>query len=125
MDVKTSEEKVDLLQKSLVEQRWELQGSITEIGSRMTDFKLEIQLAHLRIKQKMAIYFAVTLFVMVILIKALAVALQEWHDVLNRRTRLSFIRPHWRCNGNFKEFCPSECSRSHPRLSISHIRISF
>ncbi len=55
MDVKTSEDKVDLLQKSLVEQRWELQDSIADIGSRMTDLRLEIQLAHLRIKEKMAI----------------------------------------------------------------------
>ena len=76
MDVKTSEDKVDLLQKSLVEQRWELQDFISDISNRMTDLRLEIQLTHLRIKEKMAIYFAVTLFVMVILIKALAVALR-------------------------------------------------
>jgi hypothetical protein len=74
--MKTSEDKVDLLQKSFVEQRWELQDSIAEIGSRMTDLRLEIQLTHLRIKEKMAIYFVVTLFVMFILIKALALAVQ-------------------------------------------------
>lgn len=60
-----------------MEQWWKLQDSIAEIGSRMTDLKLEIQLAHFRIKEKMAIYFAITLFVMVILVKALALALQR------------------------------------------------
>lgn len=39
--------------------------------------RLEIQLAHLRIKEKMTIYFAITLFVMVILVKVLALALQQ------------------------------------------------
>lgn len=77
MDVKASDDKVDLLQKSLVEQRWELQDSIADIGSRITDFRLEIQLAQLRIKEKMAIYFAIMLFVMVILLKVLAVALRS------------------------------------------------
>ena len=75
--MKISEDKLDLLQKSFVEQRWELQDSIAEIGGRMTDLRLEIQLAHLGIKEKMAICFAITLFVMVILIRALAVALQQ------------------------------------------------
>lgn len=35
--MKASEEEVDLLQTSLVEQRWELQDSIADISSRMTD----------------------------------------------------------------------------------------
>ncbi len=44
---------------------------------RIMDTRREIQLALIQIKEKMAIYLAVILFVMVILVKALAFALQQ------------------------------------------------
>ena len=77
MDMKTPEEKLDLLQKSLVEQGWELQGSVADIGAGITDLKREIGLAFIQIKAKMTIYLAIILFAMVILVKALAYALQR------------------------------------------------
>jgi hypothetical protein len=70
-------EKVDLLQRTLVEQGWELQDSLGGIGVRITDLKRDIQLPLIQIKEKMAIYLAVILFVMIILVKALAFSLQH------------------------------------------------
>jgi len=72
--MKTTEEKLDLLQKSLVERGWEIQSSVDEIGARITDLRREIGLALIRIKGKMTIYLAIILFAMVILVKALAQA---------------------------------------------------
>ena len=48
-----------------------------DIGTRIIDLRREIQLALIQIKEKMAIYLAVILFAMVILVKALAFALQR------------------------------------------------
>lgn len=77
MEVRTAEEKVELLQKFLVEQRWELQDSLDDLDTRITDLKREVQLALIQIKEKMTIYLAVILFAMVILVKALAFALRQ------------------------------------------------
>ena len=76
MKMKTPEENIDLLQKAFVEQGWELQDSVDDIRLRITDLKRETGLALIQIKEKMAIYLAVILFVMIILVKALAFALR-------------------------------------------------
>ena len=60
-----------------MEQGWELQDSLGGIGVRITDLKRDIQLPLIQIKEKMAIYLAVILFVMIILVKALAFSLQH------------------------------------------------
>jgi preprotein translocase subunit Sec61beta len=49
----------------------------TTLACGILDLSREIQLALIQIKEKMAIYVAVILFAMVILIKALAHALQQ------------------------------------------------
>ena len=36
MEMKTPEEKIELLQKSLVERGWELQDSVDDVGMRIT-----------------------------------------------------------------------------------------
>ena len=77
MEMKTPEEKIELLHQFLVEQGWELQDSVDDIGVRVTNLKREIGLALIQIKEKMTIYLAVILFVMVILVKALAFALRQ------------------------------------------------
>jgi hypothetical protein len=77
MEMKTPEEKIVLLQQSLVELGWEIHGSTDDISMRITDLKREVQLALIQIKEKMAIYLAVILFAMVILAKALAFALRQ------------------------------------------------
>jgi len=75
--MKTLEEKIELLQKSLIEERWETQDSMEDAGMRILGLRREIQLALIQIKEKMTIYLAVILFAVVILIKALAHALQR------------------------------------------------
>jgi hypothetical protein len=77
MEMKTPEEKIELLKKSLAEQRWELQDSVDDIGAHIIDLRREIQLALIQIKEKMTIYLAVILLAMVILTKALAFALRQ------------------------------------------------
>jgi len=77
MDMKTSGERIELLQKSLVERGWEIQGSMDDLSTRIMDLRREIQLALIQIKEKMTIYLAVILLALVILIKALAFALQQ------------------------------------------------
>ncbi len=77
MEMKTPEEKIELLQKSLVEHRCELQDSVDDISTGIMDLRREVQLALIRIKEKMGAYLAVILFVMFILVKALAFALQQ------------------------------------------------
>ncbi len=77
MDMKTCEEKIELLQKSLVEGGWETQDSVETLGTRVIDLRRDIQLALIQIKERMAIYLAVILLTMVILVKALAFALQQ------------------------------------------------
>lgn len=76
MDMKTPGEKIDLLQKSLVEQGWEIQDSVDDVNVRILDLRREIQLALIQIKEKMTICLAVILLAMVILVKALAFALK-------------------------------------------------
>jgi hypothetical protein len=77
MEMKTREEKIELLQKSLVEQGWKIQDSMDNISMRTTDLRRDIQLALMEIKEKMMIYLAIVLFAMVILVKALAFALRR------------------------------------------------
>ena len=77
MDMKTCEEKIELLQKSVVEHGWETQDSVDALGTRVIDLKRDIQLALIQIREKMTIYLAVILFAMVILVKALAHALHQ------------------------------------------------
>ncbi len=77
MDMKTCEEKIELLRKSLVERGWETQDSVDALDARIIDLRKDIQLVLIQIKEKMAIYLAVILFAMVILIKALAHALHQ------------------------------------------------
>ena len=77
MEMKTCEKKIVLLQKSLVERGWETQDSVNALGTRVIDLRRDIQLALIQIKERMAIYLAVVLFAMVILVKALAFALQQ------------------------------------------------
>jgi len=77
MEMKTPEEKLELLQKTLVEQGWELQDSVDNIGVRIADLRREIGLAQIHIKEKITIYLAVILFALVILVKALAFALHQ------------------------------------------------
>ncbi len=76
MKMKTPEENIDLLQKAFVEQGWALQDSVDDIRVRITDLKRETGLALIQIKEKMAIYLAVILFVIIILVKTLAFALR-------------------------------------------------
>lgn len=75
--MKTQEEKLKLLQQSLVKQGWELQDSVDDVRLRILDLRREVQLAFIQIKEKMTIYLAVILFAMVILVKALAFALRQ------------------------------------------------
>ncbi len=75
--MKTCEEKIELLRKSLVERGWETQDSVDALDARIIDLRKDIQLVLIQIKEKMAIYLAVILFAMVILIKALAHALHQ------------------------------------------------
>jgi DNA polymerase III delta prime subunit len=75
--MKTPEEKIEPLHQFLVEQGWELQDSVDDVAMRIMDMRREIQLAFIRIKEKMTIYLAVILFAMVILVKALAFALRN------------------------------------------------
>ena len=77
MEMKTPEEKLELLQQSLVEHRWEIQDSMDDIDMHTLDLKREVQLALIQIKEKMTIYLAVILFAMVILVKALSFALRQ------------------------------------------------
>jgi hypothetical protein len=77
MEMKTIEEKIEFLQKSFVERGWEIHDSADDIAMRITDMRREIQLALIQIKEKMTVYLAVILFAMVILVKALAFALQQ------------------------------------------------
>ena len=77
MEMKTLEEKLELLQKSLVERGWEIQDSVDDVGVRITDLRREIRLALIQIKEKMGIYLVIILFVVVILVKALAFALRQ------------------------------------------------
>jgi hypothetical protein len=49
MEMKTSEEKIDLLQKSLVEQGWEIQDSVDDVGMRIMHLRRDIQLALIQI----------------------------------------------------------------------------
>ena len=77
MEMKTLDEKIDLLQKSLTEQRWETQDSMKDAGMRILDLRREVQLALIQIKEKMTIYLAVILLAMVILVKALSFALRQ------------------------------------------------
>ncbi|MGD0229015.1 MAG: hypothetical protein ABSC19_01495 [Syntrophorhabdales bacterium] len=77
MEMKTQEEKLKLLQQSLVKQGWELQDSVDDVRLRILDLRREVQLAFIQIKEKMTIYLAVILFAMVILVKALAFALRQ------------------------------------------------
>ena len=77
MEMKTLEEKIELLQKSFVERGWEIHDSTDDIAMRIMDTRREIQLALIQIKEKMAIYLAVILFAMVILVKALAFVLRQ------------------------------------------------
>ena len=77
MEVKTPEEKLDLLQRTLAEQGCEVQDSMDDVSMRMTDLRREIGLALIQIKGKMTIYLAIILFAMVILAKALAYALRQ------------------------------------------------
>ncbi len=77
MEMRTAEEKIELLQKYLVEQGWEIQGSMDNVSMRILDLRRDVQLALVQIKEKMTIYLAVILFAMAILIKALAFALQQ------------------------------------------------
>jgi hypothetical protein len=77
MEMKTPEEKIDLLHQSLVERGWELQDSVDDTSLRILDLKREIGLALIQIKEKMTIYLAVILFAMVILAKALAFSLKQ------------------------------------------------
>jgi hypothetical protein len=60
-----------------VERGWEVEDSVDDISMRILDFRREVQLALIQIKEKMTIYLAVILFAMVILIKALAITLQR------------------------------------------------
>jgi hypothetical protein len=76
MKMKTPEENIDLLQKAFVEQGWALQNSVDDIRVRITDLKRETGLALIQIKEKMAIYLAVILFIVIILVKTLAFALR-------------------------------------------------
>ena len=80
--MKTPEEKLELLQKTLVEQGWELQDSVDNIGVRIADLRREIGLALIQIKEKTTIYLAVILFAIVILIKVLAFALLKPQTVI-------------------------------------------
>ncbi len=77
MGMKTLEEKIELLQKSLIEERWETQDSMEDAGMRIMDLRREMQLALIQIKEKMTIYLAVILLVMVILVKVLSFALRK------------------------------------------------
>ena len=77
MDMKALEEKIELLQKCLMEQRWEIQDSMDDVSMGIMHLRRETQLALIRIKEKMTIYLAVILFVVVILAKALAFALRQ------------------------------------------------
>lgn len=77
MEMKTPEEKIELLQKSLVQQGWEIQNSVDNVSMNILDLRREVQLALIQIKEKMTIYLAVILFAMFILVKALAFALQR------------------------------------------------
>jgi hypothetical protein len=65
------------LQKSFVERGWDIQDSVDEVGTRIIDLRREIQLALIQIKEKMTMYLAIILFAIVILVKALAFALQQ------------------------------------------------
>ena len=65
MDMKTPEEKLDLLQQSLVEQAWEIQDSMDDVSMRILDMRREVQLALIQIKERMTIYLAVILFAIV------------------------------------------------------------
>lgn len=77
MEMKTTEEKIELLQKPLVEQGWEFRDSMDDIDMNILDLRREIQLAVTQIKEKMTIYLAVILFAMVVLVKVLAFALRQ------------------------------------------------
>ncbi len=77
MDAKSPEEKIELLQKSLVEHGWELQDSTDDVSMRILDLRRVVQLALIQIKEKMTIYLAIILFAMVILVKALAFVLRQ------------------------------------------------
>jgi hypothetical protein len=77
MEMKPSEENTGLLHQSLVEQGWEIQDSVDDVAMRIMDMRREVQLALIQIKEKMTIYLAVILFAVVILVKALAFALQQ------------------------------------------------
>ena len=77
MEMKTPEEKIELLKKSLAEQGWELQDSVDDIGVRIMGLSREVQLALIQIREKMTIYLAVMLFAVVILVRALAFALRQ------------------------------------------------
>lgn len=77
MEMKAPEEKIELLQKSLVEHRWEIGNSLDDVCTRIIDLRRDIQLALIQIKGKMTIYLAIILFVMVILTKALAFAIRQ------------------------------------------------
>ena len=77
MDMKTSEKKIELLQKSLVEQGWETQDSMDDVSMRILDLRREIQLALIQIKEKMTIYLVIVLLAMVILVRALVFSLKQ------------------------------------------------
>ncbi len=77
MEMKPSEGKIEQLPQSVVEQRWELQDSVDDVAMRIMDLRRETQLALIQIKEKMAIYLAIILFAMIILVKVLTFALQQ------------------------------------------------
>jgi hypothetical protein len=77
MEMKAPEEKIELLQKTLVEQGWELQDYVDSIETHILDLRREVQLALIQIKEKMMIYLAIILFAAIILVKAPSCALRR------------------------------------------------
>jgi uncharacterized membrane protein len=77
MEMKTPEEKLEQLQQSLVEQRWEIQDSMDDVSTGIMHLRRDIQLALIQIKEKMTICLAVILFAIFILVKILAFVLRR------------------------------------------------